>query len=102
MEDVMFEVTSTALENLKSYLSQNKIDSAIRIALMQGGWAGPSLGLALDESKENDKIFEENELTFLVDEGLLDTCGAIKVDFIDAGDDLDAIELKEQWRRRTR
>jgi hypothetical protein len=33
----MFEVTTTAVENLKSYLSQNNIDSAIRIALMQGG-----------------------------------------------------------------
>lgn len=85
MEDVMFEVTNLAVENLKAYLSQNNIDSAVRIALMQGGWAGPSLGLALDESKENDKVFEENELTFLVDQGLLDTCGSIKVDFIDAG-----------------
>lgn len=37
MEDVMFEVTSAAVENLKSYLSQNNIESAIRIALMQGG-----------------------------------------------------------------
>ena len=85
MEDVMFEVTSAAVENLKSYLSQNKIESAVRIALMQGGWSGPSLGLALDESKENDKVFEEDKLTFLVDQTLLDTCGAIKVDFMDAG-----------------
>lgn len=37
MEEIMFEVTSLALENLKSYLSQNNIDSAIRVALMQGG-----------------------------------------------------------------
>ena len=36
-EDVMFEVTSTAVQNLKEYLSQNNIDSAVRIALMQGG-----------------------------------------------------------------
>lgn len=33
----MFEVTSTAVENLKAYLSQNNISSAVRIALMQGG-----------------------------------------------------------------
>jgi len=33
----MFEVTSTAVANLKEYLSQNNIDSAVRIALMQGG-----------------------------------------------------------------
>ncbi len=33
----MFEVTDSAVNNLKSYLEQNKIDSAVRIALMQGG-----------------------------------------------------------------
>ena len=85
MEENMFEVTDTAVENLKSYLSQNSIESAVRIALMQGGWAGPSLGLALDESNESDEVFNENELTFLVEKSLLDTCGSIKVDFIDAG-----------------
>jgi len=41
--------------------------------------------LALDEPKDNDKTFEEDSLTFLVEEGLLSTCGAIKVDFIEAG-----------------
>lgn len=33
----MFEVTDSAAENLKTYLSQNNIDSAVRVALMQGG-----------------------------------------------------------------
>ncbi len=33
----MFEVTALAVDNLKTYLEQNKISSAIRIALMQGG-----------------------------------------------------------------
>jgi hypothetical protein len=33
----MFEVTALAVSNLKAYLEQNKISSAIRIALMQGG-----------------------------------------------------------------
>lgn len=33
----MLEVTSSAIQNLKSYLSQNNIDSAVRVALMQGG-----------------------------------------------------------------
>jgi Fe-S cluster assembly iron-binding protein IscA len=41
--------------------------------------------LALDESKETDEIFNENDITFLVEKSLLNTCGAIKVDFIDAG-----------------
>jgi Fe-S cluster assembly iron-binding protein IscA len=33
----MFEVTDSAINNLKAYLEQNKISSAVRIALMQGG-----------------------------------------------------------------
>ena len=33
----MFEVTAGAVSNLKAYLEQNKISSAIRIALMQNG-----------------------------------------------------------------
>ena len=82
---VMFEVTELATQNLKSYMEQNKIDSALRISLMSGGWAGPSLGLALDEPKESDSKYEQDGLTFLVDNNLLDTCGSIKVDFIDAG-----------------
>lgn len=33
----MFEATELAVANLKTYMAQNKIDSAIRVALMQGG-----------------------------------------------------------------
>ncbi len=33
----MLIVTDSAMENLKSYLEQNNIDSDIRISLMQGG-----------------------------------------------------------------
>jgi Fe-S cluster assembly iron-binding protein IscA len=41
--------------------------------------------LALDESKENDEVFKEDNLTFLVEQSLLNSCGSIKIDFIDAG-----------------
>jgi Fe-S cluster assembly iron-binding protein IscA len=41
--------------------------------------------LALDEPKDNDKIFKEDTLTFVVEEGLLATSGTIKVDFVEAG-----------------
>ena len=33
----MFEATTLAVNNLTTYLEQNKISSAIRVALMQGG-----------------------------------------------------------------
>ena len=34
---MMLEVTELAISNLKSYMDQNNIDSALRVALMQGG-----------------------------------------------------------------
>jgi iron-sulfur cluster assembly accessory protein len=80
-----FNVTDVAVSKLKEYMEQNNIDSALRVALMQGGCSGPSLGLALDEPKDNDKIFENNSLKFLIEKGLLETCGSIKVEYIDAG-----------------
>jgi Fe-S cluster assembly iron-binding protein IscA len=43
------------------------------------------LGLALDEPKESDKVYEEGGLKFLVDGDLHEKCGAVKVDFIEAG-----------------
>ncbi|MBW2465777.1 MAG: hypothetical protein JRF02_00615 [Deltaproteobacteria bacterium] len=43
------------------------------------------MGLALDEPRESDTKYEQDGLTFLVDNNLLDTCGSIKIDFIDAG-----------------
>ena len=33
----MLEVTDLAIKNLKDYMDQNNIDSALRVALMQGG-----------------------------------------------------------------
>ena len=33
----MLEITESAVTNLKSYMEENKIDSALRVALMQGG-----------------------------------------------------------------
>ena len=80
-----FKVTDLAINKLKEYMEQNKIDSALRIALMQGGWAGPSLGLALDEPKDDDKIYDKKNLKFLVEETLFDTTGNITVDYVDAG-----------------
>ena len=32
-----FDVTTLAVEKLKEYMEQNNIDSALRVALMQGG-----------------------------------------------------------------
>jgi len=33
----MLEVTTSAAENLKTYMQENNIDSALRVTMMQGG-----------------------------------------------------------------
>ncbi len=83
----MLEVTKLAVENVKDYMRQEKIDSAIRVTLMSGGYAGPSLGLGVDEARDNDHSFDHDGVSFVVDKGLAKTCGSIKVDFIDKQDD---------------
>lgn len=78
----MLEITASAISNIKNYLLQEKTDSAIRIAMISGGCAGPKLGITLDESKKHDRTFDQDGISFVVDESLLVACGAIKVDFI--------------------
>ncbi|WP_339137907.1 MAG: IscA/HesB family protein [Candidatus Electrothrix sp. GW3-4] len=80
----MLEVTATALNNVKEYLGQENIESAVRVFMMSGGCSGPGLGLALDEAKENDLTFEEDGVSFVVEKGLAETCGAIKVDYLES------------------
>lgn len=81
----MFEISELATDKLHEYLQANKISSSLRVALMSGGCSGPALGLALDEKKPADDQFEKNELTFLVEKSLLQQCGSISIDYIEAG-----------------
>ncbi len=81
----MLEITESALTNVKNYLDQQKIDSAVRVNLMSG-CSGPSLGLAIDDAKDNGHIFDHGGVSFLVDKRVAETCGAIKVDFVENKD----------------
>ncbi|TKB07122.1 IscA/HesB family protein [Desulforhopalus sp. IMCC35007] len=81
----MLEVTTLASEKLVEYMQVNNISSSLRVALMQGGCSGPSLGLALDEEKATDELFAKEKLTFLIAKDLLEQCGSITVDYADAG-----------------
>lgn len=77
----MLEVTESAVKNVKEYLATNNINSAVRV-IMQSSCSGTSLGLGLDDKNDSDKVFEEDGVTFLVDNGMFATTGAIKIDYI--------------------
>lgn len=81
----MLEVSDFAVDKLHEHLQANNISSPLRVALLSGGCAGQRLGLALDEEKETDESFKKNEITFLVEKILLEQCGSITVDYIEAG-----------------
>jgi len=40
--------------------------------------------MALDESKDNDKIFHENGVSFVMSEDLFESVRPVKIDFIEA------------------
>ena len=81
----MLDVTAEASAKLLEYMQTNNIDSALRVFLSAGGCSGPSLALALDEQKPTDSSFTLQGLRFLVEKDLMAQCGAIKIDFIEAG-----------------
>ncbi|MFH0784232.1 MAG: IscA/HesB family protein [Pseudomonadota bacterium] len=81
----MLEVTGQANEKLVAYMKDNNITSPLRVMLLQGGCSGPSLGLALDEEKPLDELFQRQDLTFLVEKDLLKQCGDITIDYIESG-----------------
>ena len=81
----MFEVTEKASEMIKGFLKDKPDPSYIRVFLSQGGWSGPSLGMALDEPKDDDEVVKDNGFTFLINKELYDQAKPINVDFIDSG-----------------
>ena len=81
----MFTATDLAVEKLGEYLQANNITSAVRVFLQQGGCSGPMLSLALDEQKEGDEVYNNNQVTFLVEKTLLAQCGGMTVDYMEAG-----------------
>jgi iron-sulfur cluster assembly protein len=81
MEDPMFEVTEKASEMIRKSLESGQGPKSIRILMDEGGWKGPHLVLALDEPKENDQVFTDRGVTFLVEKGLFDQAKPITIEY---------------------
>ena len=76
------KVTNKALDEIKKVLKgKNATSKKIRIFLAGIGWGGPRFNLALDEQKENDKIYSENNVDFIADRSLIDQYGGFKIDY---------------------
>jgi iron-sulfur cluster assembly protein len=80
----MFEITEKASDKLKELLKDKEEVPGIRIVLSQGGWSGPSLGMALDEPGDKDEVFDDRELTYIIERELYEKVKPIKVDYVDS------------------
>lgn len=84
---IIILINVIAMENntLIHHPTEKKRITAIRVSLMEGGTSGPSLEFSLDEEKPQDESFYVQGLLFIVDKCLLEQCGTINIDFIEAG-----------------
>ena len=75
-------VTNKALDKIKKVLTEkNTTSKKIRIFLAGIGWGGPKFNLALDEQKENDEIYSEDNVDFIADKSLTDQFSGFKIDY---------------------
>ncbi len=84
----MFEITDTALARVVDAMKDKEI-KPIRIFLQQG-CGGASIGLALDERKENDHTFPAGDFTFVADKAFMEEAQYIKIDFMTTGFKIDS------------
>lgn len=77
-------VTDLAKEKLKNLIEEKKTDKHLRIFIAGYGWGGPTIGLALEEPKDDDIKIEVDSLKFTVEDGLSDTFDVLTVDYSDS------------------
>ena|SRR3989338_9908457 len=85
MEAKELIVTKKAAEKLSQILKENdKEGYALRVAVVSGGCSGSQYGLELDnETKENDKVFEEKGVRIIVSNEHFEFLKGSKIDFVE-------------------
>lgn len=79
----MITLSDEACKELEEFFAA-KEKSPIRVFMAQG-CSGARLALALDPATDEDKTFINNDFTFVVNEELLTTTGAITITLTDMG-----------------
>lgn len=78
------KVTDLAKDKLKEMLEEKKSDKSLRVFVAGYGWGGPSIGLALEEPKEDDLQVEVDDLNFAVEDGITSMYRLLTVDYSDS------------------
>lgn len=73
-------INESTIDALRKSMEDKKKNAA-RIVIKGFGWGGPTLGLVLDEQKENDEIIESNGIKFVADKEFAFMLTDVKVNF---------------------
>lgn len=80
----MFEVSEEASEKIEQFLRESEDPQAIRVLMTEGGWKGPYLVMALDVQKEDDEVFTDRGVTFIVEKALFERVKPIRIGYTDS------------------
>lgn len=82
--EAAIKITDVAAGKLKELLaSQQEADQALRVAVRGGGCSGFQYALALDKRKDDDKVFEHNGVSVLVDQVSMQFVFGSEVDYVE-------------------
>ena len=80
----MVTLTDIAARKVEEFLSTQEdtaADAGLRVAVRGGGCSGFQYALALDETRDGDKVFEDHGIRLIVDEASLQYVDGSVVDF---------------------
>jgi Fe-S cluster assembly iron-binding protein IscA len=79
----MLQISEEALEKLGELVAADGgPTSGVRIAPMGGAVSSSGLGLVVDEPGETDFIHRQGDVLIIVDQGLIDYCKTITIEFL--------------------
>src|ERR1700712_2654815 len=82
--EAAIKITDVAAGKLKElFASPQEADQALRVAVRGGGCSGFQYALALDKRKEDDKVFEHNGVSVLVDKVSMQFVFGSEVDYVE-------------------
>ena len=79
----MVTMTAEAGKAIKSFLIREDNPRTIRIDLHSTGCCDSSLGLSVDEVRENDLIQEIEGLTFVINPEIFELVGEVTISYVD-------------------
>ena len=79
----MVTLTDIAAEKVSQFLAgqEHGADAGLRVAVRGGGCSGFQYALALDERRDEDRVFEDHGIRLIVDEASLEYVDGSVVDF---------------------